>query len=77
MTTKRQQIAELMANHPQLEVQYFARGEHYECKSPCWEFRELATGKRTASYTDPAKALAYAQRQQAPQNKTTTENTDQ
>jgi hypothetical protein len=67
MTTKRQQIAALMDDHPRLQVQYFARGEHYECRSPCWEFREIATRRKTASFTDPAKALAYAQRQQAPQ----------
>ena len=64
--SKRMQIAAMMAGHPQLEVQYFARGEHSECKSPCWEFREIATRKKTASYTDPEKALAYAQRHQAP-----------
>ena len=72
MPSKRQQIAALMANHPQLEVQYFARGEHYECNSPCWEFREIATGRKTASFTSPDKALGYAQRQ----NKNTTESTN-
>jgi hypothetical protein len=64
MPTKREQIASLMDSHPQLEVQYFGRGEHPECRSPCWEFREIATRKKTASFTDPAKALAYAQRHQ-------------
>ena len=62
MPTKRQQIAALMANHPRLQVQYFPRGEHSECRSPCWEFREISTRKKTASFTDPDKALAYAQR---------------
>ena len=66
MPTKRQQIAALMAGHPQLKVKYFGRGEHSECKSPCWEFRAIATGKKTASFTSPDRALAYAQRQQAP-----------
>ncbi len=65
--SKRKQIASLMAGHPQLEVQFFGRGEHPECRSLCWEFRELATGKKTASYTDPAKALSYALRQQVNQ----------
>jgi hypothetical protein len=65
MTTKRQQIAALMDDHPQLEVQYFPRGEHSECRSPCWEFREIATRRKTASFTDPEKALGYAKRQQA------------
>ena len=73
MPSKRQQIAALMANHPWLEVLYFPRGEHAECKSPCWEFREIATGRKTASFTSPDRALAYAQRQ----NKNTTEDTDQ
>ena len=67
MPSKRMQIAELMAGHPWLEVQFFARGEHAECRSPCWEFRAIATGKKTASFTSPDRALAYAQRQQAPQ----------
>ena len=67
MPTKRQRIASLMDGHPRLEVQFFGRGEHPECRSPCWEFRELATGRKTASYTDPEKAMAYAQRQQAKQ----------
>lgn len=65
MTTKRQQIASLMEGHPWLEVQFFARGEHAECRSACWEFREIATRKKTASFTSPDRALAYAQRQQA------------
>jgi hypothetical protein len=65
MPSKRQQIASLMAGHPWLEVQYFGRGEHSECRSPCWEFREISTRKKTASFTDPEKALGYAQRQQA------------
>jgi hypothetical protein len=65
MPSKREQIAALMDGHPWLEVQYFPRGEHSECRSPCWEFREIISAKKTASFTSPDKALAYAQRHQA------------
>jgi hypothetical protein len=66
MTTKRQQIAAIMADHPWLEVRHYPKGTYVGHKSQCWEFRTQTTPYRTkAAFTCPDRALDYARQLQA------------